>query len=1380
MGIFNSKWSPSNTLDINELACWNKKFSGESCSDLGASTCQNNGSTDFFSSDFNINTAPLGMLDFGIPNSWITPLSSPNVTSPDGFGGIYTYIQVTSSNEYREYLYQELCNPLTENETYTLKLWVARSGASAFTTPIHIKLVTDISQHCQSAGIAGPALGVSNGQVITFTPTSNPELEESDEWHPLSATFTASASWDGIIIGNLTDDLDPEIVETNPGTEIIPSSGFPTIGAYYLVDEVSLTKGVNTGGDPVVQGDQIICEGENTTIWTPYEGVATYAWNSAPESTLLSTANFVGVEGGTYTVTIAYPGEACPAESPFYTVEERVIPEFEFDVTDASCPLEEDGSVDLTFDPTGQLGVDWTWTWYDENGIQVGSTDAYTVDNLPADTYTVVLDIEDACLVSEEVIIGAPTLQNVNIQGAERSCEANDDYTFSVSGLTGSPTYSWTIPSGATYENGTSSSDASIDISNVSSVTGYSVELTVTFTGGCQVTDVFEVEPCCLVSDGLGGYEPNVEDNTFPFGINPGLPTTGTISEPFSVNGTWVINDDLTLDGCDISLGPDAAIMVTSGNTLTLTGGTHLQACDEMWLTVWVGSGADITVEDGSIIEDAYIGVWLHPNADFTVLDSYFNRNYVGIVTYHRSLGSAGVERIEDNMFLCQTVDNPASNNPSPTYSTLNAPFTGKDGYCGVLMINDDSQTIGKTNAGNHFEHLNYGIKVWEGGELSSINNTFRNMVYDAAIDWSTGSGILMSKGDGLSVTGVNTFEDSRFGISVHGVSGDVDISGTSGIGNKNEFDNLHRGIFINSQNEQIPHKDIDIAYNNMSNVELGIINFSSPNVTIMVEENIIDGAPNANEVSVGIATLEAVALENTDITIRENVISDVSHGVWVGTMDENMMVHDNTITVFETTTQPAFGIIAQDVQNAVIASNQISGTNSNGDDHRNGLQVNMGILDIIGCNTTEDIGNGLHFGGAMAPSWILKNHMEDNIIGLLLNNGVIGNIGLPDVGSGASSWDNTWHGTFADSHTFSQDANANANGYKIYYLNGETTPPYNPSISSSDASTVGWEFHDDEADSGNDVSNIVCPPDVGTQFSVTGNEKSAAILTALEDTSTSRAFYAQVKWSNDLNIYLELLLDSTLRVSETEITSFYDSCHTGNIGKLVRAAQGYVSRKDTTEYLDTLKNISSSVVPEDVWRDVLVIGYERLLDTNAVTDNLAVGLNDLFERVFPDSSFAVAATKHADFTAIQLSTLETIAAQCPYEYGIGVYLARLLLTEEDTVLYTAINDCEKGPQSIGARYANDEELKETVDDVSEFNLYPNPNTGEFNIQLSLEEDEEAMVRFWSINGQLVFSLPLTSGNNSLRLDVANGLYLYRVTVNGQPEWSGKVSVFME
>jgi hypothetical protein len=72
------------------------------------------------------------------------------------------------------------------------------------------------------------------------------------------------------------------------------------------------------------------------------------------------------------------------------------------------------------------------------------------------------------------------------------------------------------------------------------------------------------------------------------------------------------------------------------------------------------------------------------------------------------------------------------------------------------------------------------------------------------------------------------------------------------------------------------------------------------------------------------------------------------------------------------------------------------------------------------------------------------------------------------------------------------------------------------------------------------------------------------------------------------------------------------------------------------------------------VWRDVLVIAYDKGTDTTMVADSLGLKLNGLFEAVFTDSSFTVSGEKSADYTSVQLSTLETIAAQCPYEYGKG------------------------------------------------------------------------------------------------------------------------------
>lgn len=79
-----------------------------------------------------------------------------------------------------------------------------------------------------------------------------------------------------------------------------------------------------------------------------------------------------------------------------------------------------------------------------------------------------------------------------------------------------------------------------------------------------------------------------------------------------------------------------------------------------------------------------------------------------------------------------------------------------------------------------------------------------------------------------------------------------------------------------------------------------------------------------------------------------------------------------------------------------------------------------------------------------------------------------------------------------------------------------------------------------------------------------------------------------------------------------------------------------------------------------------------------------------------------------------------------------------------------------------------------------EFSLYPNPNSGAFSVALSLFADEQATLDVWTISGQKVYSAGLSSGTNELEMDVSSGLYLYRIDVNGSPEWIGKFSVGLD
>jgi hypothetical protein len=75
------------------------------------------------------------------------------------------------------------------------------------------------------------------------------------------------------------------------------------------------------------------------------------------------------------------------------------------------------------------------------------------------------------------------------------------------------------------------------------------------------------------------------------------------------------------------------------------------------------------------------------------------------------------------------------------------------------------------------------------------------------------------------------------------------------------------------------------------------------------------------------------------------------------------------------------------------------------------------------------------------------------------------------------------------------------------------------------------------------------------------------------------------------------------------------------------------------------------------------------------------------------------------------------------------------------------------------------------------YKLYPNPNTGEFTLSLTMLDNDLAEMMVWNISGQQVHAQKLGNGFNTVNLNVAEGLYLYRVTVNSTTQWTGKVSI---
>jgi len=80
-------------------------------------------------------------------------------------------------------------------------------------------------------------------------------------------------------------------------------------------------------------------------------------------------------------------------------------------------------------------------------------------------------------------------------------------------------------------------------------------------------------------------------------------------------------------------------------------------------------------------------------------------------------------------------------------------------------------------------------------------------------------------------------------------------------------------------------------------------------------------------------------------------------------------------------------------------------------------------------------------------------------------------------------------------------------------------------------------------------------------------------------------------------------------------------------------------------------------------------------------------------------------------YTSSEISWLQFMAAQCPYEYGPAVFMARVMLAPIDTTVY--FNMCELESENNKSAETINENVYESDIEVS---VFPNPANDEFQI----------------------------------------------------------------
>jgi len=314
-----------------------------------------------------------------------------------------------------------------------------------------------------------------------------------------------------------------------------------------------------------------------------------------------------------------------------------------------------------------------------------------------------------------------------------------------------------------------------------------------------------------------------------------------------------------------------------------------------------------------------------------------------------------------------------------------------------------------------------------------------------------------------------------------------------------------------------------------------------------------------------------------------------------------------------------------------------------------------------------------------------------------------------------------------------------------------------------------------------------ICPAFSGVQGLISTGDVKAMLKATLADTTEKPYYEAELKWATTAHIYTLLHQADSLMSGDTLLTAFYDSCWSANMGKLYRAsevaafpmvlgvADKYVplSADILEDYIDTLESMTATIIPEDAFRDVLVIAFEKHLDTTEIVDSLQLLVVDMLELLFPDSTFATPMKKNEAYTETQLTAISSIAEECPSEFGNAVYIVRAMLSRFDTIPYHYEHECEIAYLPPSERRA-EEELSIPAANEN-FKIYPNPANGILNIEMNLLPDDNAFIELYTLTGAKVKMASLRSERTMIDVsDCQAGIYFYRISINATPHFFGK------
>lgn len=772
-----------------------------------------------------------------------------------------------------------------------------------------------------------------------------------------------------------------------------------------------------------------------------------------------------------------------------------------------------------------------------------------------------------------------------------------------------------------------------------------------------------------------------------------------------SVEGNLIIDSNCILNGKHIRFGPFAKLTILPGVDVTIRN-SYLRGCNNMWEGVDAHPNSMIRLEN-TRVEDAYIGLLLNNPNSFSIENSRFNINEVGIEI--RNLSNNNGSKIIYGTLFEKTENLKDSNIP---YANLK----------GILVRNCNSEPIlgsGIYNA-NRFQNIRHGIELSSANALIK-NNHFSNLetgIY--AYNDISNPKYTLKAGDLFNLAEKNIVLDCKNGFKVSG-------RWRTEIFN-NEIGRTDKAIWLlNGATSSGPITEHLVFGNRIQLSSIGIFLENLGNSgNYQIVQNLLSNITSPKLGSLGISVSNKMQplkrCTHFSYFISNNKIYRFDTGIDLsgGSCAE---IADNQINTYVQPTEyvQRHGIVSRNAISNFIYRNAIKGSSV---DWRNiGIRTEQLYLSDCFCNTVNKANVGLWGGLINYQNRYYVNSLTEVHRGFLVNYGAVGkqyfNRILPQISydpentivsaslNGIPGWQGyANHGAYSAHSTY---FNIAFDHYAIGYPWVSTFP-----------NTPG--------------NRPTCIPEYRPKIDSVFGEGSSYLGQVIEEHTEINGMYGQNRnIYNEINRYHYYLENKTALDSLAE-TQVYLSNVQGNYSAAIPLAQIYAEAGNNNwdEAAILAQNLQVDSELEEMYVDYLLI-YKK---------GLFIGYDSLNQE--------------------EISRIQYIANSCLYEYGTVVNWARELLFQH-LGEYTEIHDCEKTEQ-YGVNQIDSDQVEELP--INHFSISPNPANQ--SIVLSNTYADNCQYQIWNNGGVMLTDGVTHLGSTSIDLTaLLSGIYQVRVLEEG-------------